>query len=122
VIPADASRLIQHCIRSIWDLEVLLLVQRGASRLWGIDDIVRELRGSQRVVTDALLALKAAGLVAEDSPGQYRYAPASLDIDEAARQLQQAYAAFPVAVAEAIYRAPNRQIRDFADAFRLKKD
>lgn len=122
MIPAEASRLIQHCIRSMWDLEVLLLVQRGPSRSWSVDDIVRELRGSLRVVTDALLALKAAGLVVEESEGQYRYRPASAEIDEAARQLQQAYGAFPVAVAEAIYRTPNRQIRDFADAFRLKKD
>jgi DNA-binding transcriptional ArsR family regulator len=97
-------------------------VQRGQSRSWTVDDIVRELRGSLRVVTDALLALKSAGLVAEESEGQYRYRPADPELDEAARQLQQAYAAFPVAVAEAIYRGPSRQIRDFADAFRLKKD
>jgi hypothetical protein len=121
VISAEVAQLIRTCIRSIWELELLLLAQRDPARRWTVEGLVRELRSSPRIVGDAVAALGTAGLLAAED-GYYRYQPATPELDRLVRELRAAHAGSPVAVAETIYAAPNRQIRDFADAFRLKKD
>lgn len=117
-----AERFIRDSIRSVWELELLLLMRRTPERSWDAGMLERELRSSRMLTAAALLSLTRAGLVAEDPPGHYRYRPASPQLDLVADELEQAYAQTPAAVMQAIWSAPNSKIQTFADAFRLKKD
>jgi DNA-binding IclR family transcriptional regulator len=107
-------------IRSLWALELLLLLARERGKAWLPSDLVREMRSSAVAVDEALRNLQRVGLVAADTDNRYRYAPASAELDALASGIAQAYATRPTAVVKAIVTAPDDKLRIFADAFRLK--
>jgi hypothetical protein len=107
-------------IRSLWTLELLLLLARERGKAWLPSDLVREMRSSAVAVDEALRNLQRVGLVAADTDNRYRYAPASPELDELASGIAHAYATRPTAVVKAIVTAPDDKLRIFADAFRLK--
>lgn len=122
MLPQDVRDLIASSIPSVWTLEALLLMRRATEREWSEPELIRELRGSALVVSNALRSLTAAGLVLEVSPGAYVYRPARAELGATVDQLAAAYLERKYAVTQAILAAPNNQIRTFADAFRIKKD
>jgi hypothetical protein len=65
----------KSAIRSIWPLEVLLLMQRQPTTAWTADTLVRELRASTGAIDEGLKMLIAAGLVTARDTGVYTYAP-----------------------------------------------
>jgi len=113
-------RFLSGSIRSVWALELLVLLRRGRARSWDPDGLVRELRGSQFVVSEAIHNLKHAGLVAQDAEGLTRYQPATAELDDICDAIEALYAAKPMAVIKAIANAPNEKLRIFSDAFKLK--
>jgi len=118
----EVERFIRRHIRSVWDLELLLLLSLNPSRVWTIPMLVRELRASIPLVTDSLMTLKLANCIAEEPTEHYRYRPASSEVEVQVLALKDAHAKFPVAVTKLIWQGPHSQIQVFADAFRLKKD
>ncbi len=118
----DLLLFIQSSIRSVWSLELLLHLRRHSSRTWRPDELVRELRASDFVVSEALAALQAPGLVTPEQGGTYRYLPASADLDRLVGLLERQYRERPQSVTKAIFSAPSDKLQTFADAFRLKRD
>ena len=116
----DLLRLIGSSFRSVWALELLLLLKREP-RTWTPEELVSALRASDLVVNKALDELVAGGLVSVDDEGA-RYRPVS---DEVARQIgeiEKLYAARPDAVRRAIVSATSSGATAFADAFKLRKE
>lgn len=116
----DLLRLVGSSFRSVWALELLLLLKRDP-RPHSSAELVLALRASDLVVNRALDELVAAGLVALDEAGA-RYMPVS---DEVARQIdavERLYATRPDAVRRAIVLGTAGGAAAFADAFRLRKD
>jgi DNA-binding IclR family transcriptional regulator len=122
VIPEDVQRLIRDSIKSVWTLDVLLLMRRGGDKSWPLDELTRELRGNRTLVHDVLSALAKAGLVEADEAGNYRYRPADAEADALVERLEKIYVERPLALIKEIVSAPNEKIQSFADAFKLKKD
>ena len=118
----NVDRFLRGSIRSVWDLELLLLFQKHRARLWTVDELVRDLRASVLIVGDAHDALQKAGLVAKNANDQYQYWPISPELDQTVEAVAAAYASSPVAVTQAILSAPSSSVRIFADAFKIKKD
>lgn len=118
----DLLYFIQSSIRSVWSLELLLHLRRQAGRTWRPDELVRDLRASDFVVSEALSALQTAGLAIPVGDGTYRYMPASADLDRLVGLLERQYREKPQSVTRAIFSAPNDRLQTFADAFRLKRD
>lgn len=118
----DLNRFIRGTLKSVWALELLLLMMREPLRSWRADDLNRELRGSLGLVVDLLAKFKQAGLVVEEPDGQFRFEPASADLTRVVQELKSEYAARPLAVVKIILAAPNEKIQTFADAFKVKKD
>ncbi len=116
----ELHQFIRGSIRSVWALELLLLLKRDADRHWSNDDLVRELRASTTVVEDSLAEFVAAGLVACQD-GLCRYAPASPVIAQLSEALEEAYRRRPVSVINIIASSRDK-MQSFADAFRLKDD
>ncbi len=111
---------IQATVRSVWALELLLLLHRSAGMVWTREEIVKELRGSDGVVRAALQSLKAAQLVSDVSPDAYRYDPATDELGQLVDSVSQIYANRPMTVIKAITEAPNEKLRAFSDAFKLR--
>jgi hypothetical protein len=116
----DVLAFLSATVKSLWALELLLLMRRECSRAWQVAALVAELRASTVVVQDALAGLIGAGLIAEDEAGIFCYRPVSETLDSFVAETQTLYAAKPLAVINAIAAAPNEKLRIFSDAFRLK--
>ena len=79
------------------------------------------MRASDLVVTKALEALEAAGLVSNDG-GNAQFMPISADVAVHVDEAEALYAKRPDAVRRAIISASSGDATAFADAFRLRKD
>jgi hypothetical protein len=120
--PANVDRFLRGSVRSVWELELLLLFHRQRTRSWTADELVRELRASILIVGAALDALQKAGLVSKNGDEAYQFWPVSPELDQLVNDVAAAYANSPVAVTKAILSAPSSSVRTFADAFKIKKD
>lgn len=117
----DLLVFVREHIRSVWALELLLLLRRDAGRCWASAALVAELRGSQMLVSDNLSRLQAAGLVVEDDESGWRYAPAAPVLDDLCNELEAAYRERPVAVVNMIAK-PGGSLQSLADAFKFRGD
>jgi hypothetical protein len=122
MLPSNVDRFLRGSLRSVWELELLLLLRRQRTRLWTGDELVRDLRASILIVSDALDTLQKAGLVSKNLNDQYQYWPIAPELDQLVEDVASAYASSPVAVTQAILSAPSSSVRIFADAFKIKKD
>jgi hypothetical protein len=118
VLPDDIQQFLKSSVRSVWTLDLLLLLRRGGG--WSTEALVRELRASPKVIAESLSELAATGLVGE-SDGTFHYRSAS-PLDELVARLVVAYHERPVAVTQAILAGTTAKIQTFADSFKLRKD
>jgi hypothetical protein len=116
---AEFAAFVREHIRSMWALELLLLLRREPERGWSAGELVRELRASGGLVEDNLRRFQTSGLVLADEAGAWRYAPAGPALDGLCAELEAAYRARPVAVINMIAR-PADPLQSLADAFRFK--
>ncbi|MEO6027562.1 MAG: hypothetical protein ABIR79_11905 [Candidatus Binatia bacterium] len=111
--------LIAERIDSIPELEALLLVRDDRASDWSPEEAGKRLYVSTLVATYILGILRERGFLAERD-ARYRYEPASSELADAVDQLAAAYARHLVAVTEIVHSKPSRNIRDFANAFRVR--
>jgi hypothetical protein len=116
----QALALIRTVIRSVWALEILLLMRGQAERVWAAEALVRELRASTVLVEQNLRRLISGGLVIEEDGG-FRYRPATPLLDEACAVLELQYRERPVAIVNLIVGSGADTVQGFADAFRFKR-
>jgi hypothetical protein len=109
-----------RAFKSIWTLEILLFLNLEHPRAVTAADLVRDMRASPSVVSQALQTLMAMGLVTEDA-GSFSFSPASPILAEFVAGVRDLHAKRPMAVTQAIF-GPDDAVRQFADAFRIRKD
>lgn len=102
---------------------MLMLLRRNATRYWSAEAVASELGMPMPVVRRPLERLASANMLdirlAQDV--MYRFNPAEAHID-AVNELADAYSRARTAVLRLFVDGPPDPIRDFADAFRFKKD
>lgn len=117
-IDSQLTSFIREHVRSVWALELLLLLRRDPERRWTVAELVRELRASTTLVADILRQFETSGLVAPHEDG-VRYAPASQVLEALSIRLEAAYRKRPVAVINLIAK-PTHPLQSLADAFKFK--
>jgi hypothetical protein len=122
-LPAAVRAFIHDHVRSIEQLEVLLLLHKDVEQWWSAQGVAGELRTSLPSAAARLEDLACRNLLAVRTADQlfYRYLPISPALDLAVRETAQAYRERPAAVAALLYSTPLDEIRGFADAFRIRK-
>ncbi|HUG90377.1 MAG TPA: hypothetical protein VML55_06070 [Planctomycetaceae bacterium] len=122
--PDDVQRLLSEHISSVAQLEVLLLLREQRERAWSAAEVAKALYTTPEMVAEQLADLERRGLLAFDAGAepQYRYWPASPELDNQVSRLDTIYRERRVAVITYIYSQPLDKVRTFADAFRLRKD
>jgi LmbE family N-acetylglucosaminyl deacetylase len=100
-LPNSVETLIQRHIRSIAELDVLLLTRSAKDRSWAADDAARALRTSRASAEAGLDALVREGFLRRDEDG-YRYT-AGADLDDAVGDLERAYARYRTRVVGMIF-------------------
>jgi hypothetical protein len=122
VIPPDLKEFLRRSIKSVWALELLLLVRKSGEQSWNVDQLATELRASHAVVQGVLPQLISDGLVAEVESGLFRFEPATDALRNNVDRLDVIYHANPVTLIREIVLAPNPKIQSFADAFKFRKE
>jgi hypothetical protein len=120
-LPDDVHRFIHQHLASVEQLEVLLLARRSAERGWSAQDMARELCSHPSSIAGRFQALRAAGLMRETAPGEFQYAPRSVELDDAVARVDGMYRERPVAVISAIASRSVENMKAFSDAFRIRK-
>lgn len=112
---------VRKYVRTVGELEALLLLRTRRERSWTAEEVARELRGNSSAAADYLRHFGHTGLVREVDVGQYQYLddPATRDLVTA---LADAYRERPVSVVDLIYSVPRDQVQLLADAFKIKKE
>lgn len=118
----DIAAFLRAHFKSVWALELLLFLKEQGDRAWAAPELVGALRTSDTIVSNSIAMLLAGGLVAEDSGGQFRYAPASHDLSRLVDVTQALYAKKPDAVRRVIVSSAATGLSAFADSFRLRND
>lgn len=119
-LPDPVKRLIAEYIDSVPELEAVLLLREHAHRDWTPTEAGQRLYVSTTVAAHVLAKLEEQGFLTHNEAG-YRYAPGP-EIRPAVDQLAEAYARHLVEVTHMIHKKPPQSIRQFADAFRFRKD
>jgi hypothetical protein len=120
-VPEDLEAFIRDHIRSAEELEALLLLYRTTARWWTIDEVTRALHLDSGSARRALERLSGAFLeVRIDADLCFRFATLNAERARLTARLDGAYHRDRTALMQLAGR--GGAARDFADAFRLKKE
>jgi hypothetical protein len=120
-LPDDVVMFCQTHLGSIWALEMMLVLRNAKDRTWTVDRLVREMRAANQLVAGLLERFQRLGLVTETN-GTWRWDVQSPEMAALTQKVAEAHAITPFAVIQAIAETPEQRLRQFADAFRLRKD
>jgi hypothetical protein len=119
VSPEKLASFIASSFRSVWALELLLLLRREG-RPCSPEELVATMRASASVVDKALESLVAAGLAGMDGASG-TYMPVNSGVDVLVDETEQLYRSKPDRVRRLIVASSNKGLAAFSDAFRLKE-
>jgi hypothetical protein len=123
-VPEAVARFLGDHIRSVMQLELLMLLSREPERWWTADSVNRELRSSIEACAQDLRMLAKEGLaeVIADADPRYRYRLARAEDEPVMARLTELFRTHFHALVHAVYARRRRDVRAFADAFKIKKD
>ncbi len=123
-IPEEVCQFVGKYIRTLDQLEVLLLVSALPDREWSVNEVYQIVLSSPAVVTERLESLVNAGMLSRaKEPPVYRYQPKNEELARAVPALGAAYKSSRHRIVELIY-APSRPddpLTSFSEAFRFKR-
>jgi hypothetical protein len=118
----EIAGFIRDTFRSIWALEVLLVLKSETDRTWPRAELVSALRASDAVIDGSIAGLLAAGLVVIEEGGLVRYAPAGAALAGLVEATEAVYRQKPDSVRRLIILPRHDGLSAFSDAFRLRRD
>lgn len=98
-----------------------MLLRAERDRSWSVDEICEALACPRSWAVAQLDVMASAGLLAPDD-GKWRFAPASTDLEDAAAALEEAYRLHSRDVVRFVFATPGRNLKEFSDAFRLRRE
>jgi hypothetical protein len=119
-VPGDVRDFILRYIDSVAQLEALLLLRGNPDERWDVSKAAKRLYASEEETAGVLTQLCEDGLLSADE-GVYRYDCATADLRSIVDRLADVYSRHLIPVTNIIHAKPRR-IRQFADAFRFRKD
>lgn len=117
----EIKRFILTSIPSVPYLEAILLLRNHHTEKWDGKALARRLYLGERAAGDLLMELCEAAIVQFDG-SFYRYGPASQELRDKIDQLADVYASHLIEVANLIHSKTGKRARQFADAFKWRKD
>jgi hypothetical protein len=118
-IAGDVKEFILAHIDSVAQLEALLLLRANPDKLWDATAMARRLYIGEREGQEILAQLCEDGFIRR-ADNAYRYAPVA-DTAALITRLADAYGRHLIPVTKIVHQRTGR-IREFADAFKLKRE
>jgi hypothetical protein len=119
-IPGELRAFISRHLYSVAQLEALLLFRAHAETIWTAENLAARLYISAEQAIPLLASMREDRLIEAVDQG-FRYRGGTAEQRQVIDRLADYYASHLVAVTNLIHAKPRR-IREFAKAFRLKKD
>lgn len=119
-VPGELRAFVLRYIDSVGALEALLIIRAEPATRWAPGDLAPRLYTSPAEASAILGRLAEDGFLAEDAGG-HRFRCASPELERSLALLADFYPKHLIAVTNLIHSKPRR-IREFADAFKLKKE
>ncbi len=125
ILPPAVGEFVAAHLRSVEDLHLLAATAAESDRWWDAATVARELAIDEaqgralleHLASHNLLDIRVTGDV------RYQFKPGTAELAAATRACLAAYRANPAALWRALPRhGGGRAIRDFADAFRIRRD
>jgi hypothetical protein len=116
----EVDQFITDEIDSVPHLEALLLLWNSRPRHWTTNNMAQALYTSEEVAGAILTDLERRGLVTTTPAGEFAYG--SSGRDRLIEALDRVYRREVVRISRLIHSKPSASVREFARAFRLKKD
>jgi hypothetical protein len=120
-LPPVVRRLIRRHVRSVGELELLMLLHAERDRSWRVDEICEALGCPRSWAITQLEAMAGAGLLQPDD-GEWRFAAASPELEHATEALQEAYRLHSREVVRFVFATPGHELKAFSDAFRVRRE
>jgi hypothetical protein len=120
LIPEDVRDFIIRFVDSVAELEALLLLRGNPDLAWDAGMMAKRLYASEPEVAELLARLSEHGLL-RAGDGQYRYECATAELSSVVDSLAVVYSRHLIPVTNMIH-GKRRRIRQFADAFKFRKD
>ena len=111
------------CIGSPEELALLVALIESPSKWWDPDLVSRELGipvGLARTILDRLAAANLLDIRVTDDV-RYQFRPGTAELQQGATAFADAYRASPAAIVQRLAQSARRSVRDFADAFRIRR-
>jgi hypothetical protein len=123
-IPASVVRFVAEHVASLDQLELLLLLLQSPDKWWDASSAAREIgmdtnsarQALERFASHNLLAIAVTGDV------RYRFQPGEARLRETAEAFSAAYRTHRLAILQLVTARSQRGIREFAKAFRIRRD
>lgn len=124
LIPTDLRRFILTSIDSVPYLETLLLFHRNQGESWGVKEVSGLLFVSEGDVAEALDRLRGAGFLSVSGRENlvYSYSPRSPAQGQMVDRLALVYAKHLIEITNLIHSKSGQKVRQFAEAFKLRKE
>lgn len=123
VSPAVAAFLRQN-IESLEEFEVLLWMMDPPDRWWDVTSLAQALGHDASTARRTLEHLASRNLLSirVTNDVRYQFQPGTPALAAACAECAEAYRTNPVALLRLVAELPRRNIRAFADAFRIRRD
>lgn len=120
-LPLDVKESLTRYIDSVNQLEVLFLLYERHDKIWDADSVCRELRSNVTSSRIQLAYLHRCGFISSIEENKYQFHSSS-PLFAITKRLHDVYLEKSVAVISYIYEKPQNKLKEFADAFKIKKD
>ena len=120
LLPHDLLEFLARHIDSIAQLEALLIARAAPDTVWDAQSASKRLYIGEQEASDTLAHLAEHALLIRELTG-YKFCPQSPELSRGVELLAEYYKRHLIPITNLIYAKPRR-IRQFADAFKLRKD
>lgn len=122
--PEDVRKFLESHIASVEQLEILRVLGEAPDREWSDEEIRGQVQVSEESVKAHLQSLQERGLLRSrraEARIYCQYGAQSAKLAEQVRRLLELYRQRPVTMIRMVYERPSMSLREFSDAFRLRK-
>jgi predicted transcriptional regulator of viral defense system len=119
-ISSDVRQFLTESIRSVEQLEVLLLLRATADRGWTVRDVYQRVLTNETSIQRSVDGLHEKGLLRRTNEGFYQFKPTS-DGERVLEELALLYKEKPARILYALYGPQRPEIDAFVQVFRIRK-
>jgi hypothetical protein len=122
--PEDVARFLYDSVESIDQLEILRVLGEEREREWDCPALATAVQAKPHVVRAHVTAMHARGLLVmtiNEAGFSCRFGLRTPEMDAMVTRLLQVYKERPVTMIKMVYDRARNPLREFADAFRLRK-